>query len=62
VIIFEIVQKRLTEIDQNILYTTREFTKKEKIDLGKIIKDTLIFFERIKIFNRDQIKIFIDNL
>ena len=42
--------------------TIREFSKKEKIDIGKIIKDTLIFFERIEVFTREQISIFIKNV
>jgi len=49
-------------IDQNIIDTIREFSKKEKIDIGKMIKDTLIFFERIEVFTRDQISIFIKNV
>ena len=62
VIAFEIFQQNLTIKDNSFIQSINNFNDDEKKIIGKSIKDILFFYEKIKLFERNDIKLFIDIL
>ncbi|MHA1972267.1 MAG: hypothetical protein ACTSW1_04700 [Candidatus Hodarchaeales archaeon] len=60
VITFEIIQPSFDKIDDTILFDIRNYSEQEKNMIKSSLSHILIFFERIGVFKRDEIKLFLD--
>jgi hypothetical protein len=59
-ITFEVVQPNFKKVDESLFLDISNFTKEEISKIKTVINHILIFFERIDVFKREEIKFLLE--